>query len=326
MTKAFLFALLLLSTTVFCATFRQKLLNQAQDNQVGSPPVQTTTQQNGKGVAKIADKGVVKHNVKPTKSHPDESADSHHDDNNEYNLEHHNEYMPDEHHKNNEYKPEEHDDSNNYKPDQHDSSDDAHNYEYNYENQEYHENYENNQYEEKDHTVQFFGQDFLSTIVAVCTIPPHEGEISGSITFTQVKGGQVSISAELTGLKPKTSHGFHVHEFGDLSNSCANVGVHFNPFNDTHGGPKDGHRQNGDLGNIMSDKKGNAKKDFKDRDIQLSGPISILGRAMVIHQDMDDFGKGGFNDSKTVGHSGAKIACCVIGFKNLAPTPTPPPC
>ena len=35
------------------------------------------------------------------------------------------------------------------------------------------------------------------------------------------------------------SHGFHVHEYGDLSQGCDSVGLHFNPLGVTHGSPED---------------------------------------------------------------------------------------
>jgi len=171
--------------------------------------------------------------------------------------------------------------------------------------------------DEEIFTTKFFDQDFLATVVATCNFPPEEGEISGSVTFTQVNGGMVLIDVNVTGLPPNTAHGFHLHEFGDISNGCSNVGGHFNPFNDTHGGPEDFHRELGDLGNISADEDGDAIGQFKDRELQLSGPLSGIGRAIVIHQNKDDFGRGSFNDSKTLGHSGAKIACCVVGFKNM---------
>ena len=41
--------------------------------------------------------------------------------------------------------------------------------------------------------------------------------------------------------------------------------------------------------------------------IQLSGPTSIVGRAVVVHADPDDLGRGGADDSKTTGHAGARV-------------------
>jgi Cu-Zn family superoxide dismutase len=39
----------------------------------------------------------------------------------------------------------------------------------------------------------------------------------------------------------------------------------------------------------------------------------LLGRSLIVHQDKDDLGRGPFEDSLTTGHSGARIACAIIG-------------
>lgn len=31
--------------------------------------------------------------------------------------------------------------------------------------------------------------------------------------------------------------GMHIHQFGDTTNGCTSNGVHYNPFNETHGAP-----------------------------------------------------------------------------------------
>ena len=46
--------------------------------------------------------------------------------------------------------------------------------------------------------------------------------------------------------------------------------------------------------------------------IDLIGNDSIIGRAVVCHKDNDDLGKGWFDDSKTTGHAGARLAWGVI--------------
>jgi Cu-Zn family superoxide dismutase len=39
----------------------------------------------------------------------------------------------------------------------------------------------------------------------------------------------------------------------------------------------------------------------------------LYGRSVIVHEDEDDYGMGNQDDSKTTGHSGARIGCSVIG-------------
>ena len=105
-------------------------------------------------------------------------------------------------------------------------------------------------------------------------------------------------------------HGFHIHEFGNLENGCISAGGHFNPFKKEHGGPKDDNRHVGDMGNITMDAKDKeAKLDYVDTVIKLTGPNTIIGRACVVHEGVDDLGTGGHDDSKTTGHAGGRLGC-----------------
>jgi len=56
--------------------------------------------------------------------------------------------------------------------------------------------------------------------------------------------------------------------------------------------------------------------DIEDKLVGLCGPNSVIGRSCVVHQDEDDLGLGGFEDSKTTGHAGARVACGVIGLSD----------
>ncbi|CAL1712850.1 unnamed protein product [Somion occarium] len=139
--------------------------------------------------------------------------------------------------------------------------------------------------------------------------------VSGTVTFQQAKIGEpVTVIGDLKGLVPSQKRGFHIHVSGDLSGGCASAGSHFNPFNRNHGAPGDIERHVGDLGNIESDADGNAKFSFEDRLISLNGPLSIIGRSVVVHAGTDDLGKGGDDESLKTGNAGGRAACGVIGL------------
>lgn len=111
-------------------------------------------------------------------------------------------------------------------------------------------------------------------------------------------------------------HGFHIHTYGDLNNGCLNAGSHFNPDNMMHGGQSDTIRHIGDLGNILAANGGIAIINITDSQIKLSGPLSIIGRSVVVHAMADDLGRGDTVVSSTTGNSGARVACGVIGIIN----------
>jgi len=140
------------------------------------------------------------------------------------------------------------------------------------------------------------------------------GTIKGTVHFTQNGCGQpVLVDVNITGLT-EGDHGFHIHERGDLSDGCASLGAHYNPDKLNHGAPYDEIRHVGDLGNIKADASGVAKTVFSDNLISLYGPRSIIGRGVIVHQDVDDLGKGGHPDSLKTGNAGARVSCGVIGY------------
>ncbi|XP_065908523.1 superoxide dismutase [Cu-Zn]-like [Dysidea avara] len=144
-----------------------------------------------------------------------------------------------------------------------------------------------------------------------------EGSVEGTITFTQQsEDAAVTVTGEVTGDLTDGKHGFHIHQYGDFTDGCTSAGSHFNPFNKEHGGPDDAERHVGDLGNIEAT-SGKAVIDITDKQISLySGEKCIIGRSVVVHADQDDLGKGGYPDSKTTGHAGARLSCGVIGYAN----------
>jgi len=152
--------------------------------------------------------------------------------------------------------------------------------------------------------------------VSVLNVGPAGTTVKGVLEFHQDPGHPVTVRGEIIGLPPNTPHGFHIHESGDLrnpQNPCLSAGAHFNPYMNTHGAPGDSVRHIGDLGNIVADGNGVARIDFQDSAISLDGPLSIVGRTVVVHEKVDDLGRDG-GDSKNTGNAGARVACGVIGI------------
>lgn len=138
--------------------------------------------------------------------------------------------------------------------------------------------------------------------------------VNGIIYVTEYEN-ITHIEGKITGLKPNKKHGFHIHEYGDLTDGCASACAHFNPYNKNHGGRTSSERHVGDLGNLEADIFGNCNFKFNDSLVKLSGETNVLGRSFVIHEDEDDLGFGGQKDSLITGHAGKRLACGVIGWK-----------
>jgi len=138
---------------------------------------------------------------------------------------------------------------------------------------------------------------------------------SGAIWFEQKHGhGNVKFWGHMSGLPSSVYRGMHIHSWGDIANGCASTGTHFNPLNHTHGAPHDHMRHVGDLGNVWADDHGEVRLLGEDHLISLNGPLSIVGRAVVVHMDIDDLGRGGNADTKTTGNAGGRLLCGVIGI------------
>jgi Cu-Zn family superoxide dismutase len=150
----------------------------------------------------------------------------------------------------------------------------------------------------------------------IYAIAVFNDDIKGTVKFTEdLVNKKIKIDLNLTGLKPNSSHGFHVHEAGDLTDKCTSMCAHFNPYGKTHGCPGKSIRHVGDLGNINTNSKGEAKYSFFDDVIKLRGSkANIIGRGLIIHQDKDDCGDGANPESLKTGNAGKRIACAVIGY------------
>ncbi len=148
----------------------------------------------------------------------------------------------------------------------------------------------------------------LVSAMAVIPLQPKSGsQVSGQITFKDKGSNNLVIEYDLTGLKPKSSHGIHIHEFGDCSSDDAkSAGSHFDPLLKKHGSPHSNQKHAGDLGNIKSDKNGEAKGTKSFRGLSLTGTNAIYNLSVVVHAAPDDF------KTQPSGNSGDRIACGVI--------------
>jgi len=143
-------------------------------------------------------------------------------------------------------------------------------------------------------------------VKAIATLEHTDDGVEGVIQFIQTPSQPTIIKGIVKGLTPG-KHGFHIHEFGDLSNGCESAGAHYNPDGVEHGSLEQGHV--GDLGNIIADQSGTARFQIKAERVELS---DVVGRAVVIHADEDDLGKGGDEESLKTGNAGSRVGCGVI--------------
>ena len=147
--------------------------------------------------------------------------------------------------------------------------------------------------------------------------------LAGTVIFSQEAGKNTIVEVNLVGFPPNHISGFHIHEWGNMSEGCKSMGPHYNPFGHVHGnyelvGKK---RHVGDLiNNLYSNDMGHVHIRFEDDLVQLHGKYSIIGRGLVIHEKMDDLGKGGplptsgNKESLLTGNAGARVACAVIAL------------
>ena len=137
-------------------------------------------------------------------------------------------------------------------------------------------------------------------------------EVKGTVLLMQKPGTPTMIKGRIEGLT-KGEHGFHIHEFGDMSEGCKSMGGHYNPDGVDHGDLEEGHV--GDLGNVTANADGIADFTIVAKRVDLMGDRSVVGRGIVIHADRDDLGQGGEAESKKTGNAGDRLACGVITLK-----------
>ncbi|XP_061439185.1 extracellular superoxide dismutase [Cu-Zn] [Rhineura floridana] len=141
-------------------------------------------------------------------------------------------------------------------------------------------------------------------------------QVMGKVLFRQTyPDGKLEAIFNLDGFPTGANlsgRAIHVHQYGDLSDSCDSAGGHYNPFKENHP------RHPGDFGNFYS-REGKIIKHKSNLMATLFGPYTIIGRSVVLHEQEDDLGKGNNKASLENGNAGKRLACCVIGkcSKNL---------
>jgi len=146
----------------------------------------------------------------------------------------------------------------------------------------------------------------ITNAVAVL-VPFGDSKVSGKVTFEQSADG-LKVVADVDGLKPG-QHGFHIHEFGDVSDSAKGLsaGGHYNPAHEMHGMPGSAHHHPGDMGNLEADANGHAHLEITLAGVTIAGDaMPILGRSVIVHANPDD-------GSQPTGNAGARVAGGVIG-------------
>lgn len=125
----------------------------------------------------------------------------------------------------------------------------------------------------------------------------------GSIDFKQV-GTDLKITYKVSGLKPNSTFGFHIHEKGDCSSPDAkSAGPHYHKIAETGGTSKDNPAAYaGDLPQIKSDAQGVAQGTLTSSKISLDKTNPVHGRAIMVHAGPDDINKP----------SAPRIACGII--------------
>ncbi|KAK2918923.1 extracellular superoxide dismutase [Cu-Zn]-like [Channa argus] len=159
-----------------------------------------------------------------------------------------------------------------------------------------------------------------STLYAACKMRPStslpEGlpKVYGQVLFKQdYPQGKLKVLLRFNGFPREDNpepRAVHIHQYGDLSRGCDLTGGHYNP----HGVHHPNHP--GDFGNFEPQEgKINA---MIESEAQLFGGLSVIGRAVVIHEKMDDLGQGGDAGSLLHGNAGRRLACCIIGVSSTS--------
>ena len=145
---------------------------------------------------------------------------------------------------------------------------------------------------------------FAETGKAVIQATSEGSTVSGSATLADTSVG-LRVEVEVRGVSPG-QHGLHIHQFGGCGDAGKAAGGHYNPGGAPHGFfPTDGAAKAhaGDMGNIDVGADGSGALTVVLPGVTLgSGAHSVGGRAIILHEKVDDFGQ-------PTGNAGGRIGC-----------------
>jgi Cu-Zn family superoxide dismutase len=135
---------------------------------------------------------------------------------------------------------------------------------------------------------------------------PSLKKLQSEIEFKETTKG-IKVIAKVSGLKPGSVHGFHIHEKGECKGpDFKSAGDHLNPTKHDHNSPAAMTKHLGDMGNIVVNDKGVGRTEVvlpNDYGINMN---SLIGKAIILHEKADD------HFSQPSGNSGSRIACGII--------------
>ena len=145
---------------------------------------------------------------------------------------------------------------------------------------------------------------FAETGRAAIKATAEGSSVAGSATLAD-KADRLEVTVQVSGVSPG-KHGLHIHDFGSCAEGGNAAGGHYNPDGVAHGFlPSDGlaKAHPGDLGNIEVAEDGTGILTVSLPGVRLAGSkYSVGGRAIVLHEKVDDFGQ-------PTGNAGGRIGC-----------------
>ncbi len=151
--------------------------------------------------------------------------------------------------------------------------------------------------------------EVMAQTIKFTMAPKSDSGVQGEVTFTE-ENGEVKMTGTFAGLS-EGEHAIHIHEKADCSSADGtSTGGHWNPTSEPHGkwGAAEGYHK-GDIGNFTADAEGNATVTFATDQWCMGCDDmnkNIIGRAVIVHQGVDDF------TTQPTGDAGGRVSCTGI--------------